>query len=117
MSTAPADVRVIPEKPAGPLPAPAELKSREDRDDRSTGEVLDALSKDRPVTPTEASSALEWFLSEDPVEANAEPTHTIELNVGTPDNERWIVWTIRSVDIDELRRIQRVTNAQNRRNR
>lgn len=100
------------------LPPPTDLKGREDREDdvRPPREVLGALTAKQGITPAEANSALEWFLSEDPAEEE-ELTHTFELNVGTPDVERWISWTVKSVDQDVLRRIQRFTNSVSKRNR
>ena len=102
--------------PTGVLPPPTGLKGRKaEEEERPTTEVLDALSKEKPVSPKEATSALEWFLSEDPDEATGD-THTIDLNVGgVGDAEQWIQWAIRPIDSDELRRIQRETAAQRRR--
>lgn len=94
-----------------PLPPPTALKTpgrQAPQEDRSTREVLDALADDKPVSRKEASSALEWFLSEDP-NADEEQTHAIELNVGVGDREHWITWIVRPVDQDELRRVQRQT--------
>lgn len=101
-----------------PLPPPSELRGREDRvqEERPVPETLDALANDRTVTDVEATSALEWFLSEEPDE-DGEQTHTIELNVGVGDQERWITWVVRPIDGDVLRRIQRSTSALRRRGR
>jgi hypothetical protein len=104
---------------AQPLPPPTALRGREDRpeeEDRPTTEVLAALAADKPVTQGEASSALEWFLSEEP-EEDEEQTHTIELNVGVGDQEHWIRWVVRPIDSDELRRVQRQTAVLRRRGR
>ena len=87
-----------------PLPPPTALKGREERpeEDRPTSEVLrPPLAVDQPVSQAEASSALEWFLSEEP-EEDEEQTHTIELNVGVGDKEHWITWIVRPIDSDEL---------------
>jgi hypothetical protein len=100
----------------GPLPPPTALRGREDREDRPTEEVLDALAQDRGVTPSEAESATDWFLSEEP-EQDEDQTHTIELNVGVGDETRWIKWVVRPVDSDDLRRINRQTLALRRRGR
>lgn len=98
-----------------PLPPPTALRGRGDRpqETRDTDAVLDALGREKPISESEAASALEWFLSEDP----EEETHNIELNVGLGDKERWITWTVRPIDTDELRRIQRTTAALRRRNK
>ncbi len=105
-------------QPAQPLPPPTALRGREDRpeEDRPTTEVLAALANDKPVNQSEATSALEWFLSEEP-EEDEEQTHTIELNVGVGDQEHWITWIVRPIDSDELRRIQRQTAVLRRRGR
>ena len=102
-----------------PLPPPTALRGREDRpaqEDRPTEEVLASLAADKPVSPTEASSALEWFLTEEPDE-DIEQTSTIELNVGVGTQEKWITWIVRPIDSDELRRIQRQTANLRRRGR
>jgi hypothetical protein len=101
-----------------PLPPPTSLRGREDRpeEERPTTEVLAALAADKPVNQAEASSALEWFLSEEPEEDEAQ-THTIELNVGVGDQQHWITWIVRPIDSDELRRIQRQTANLRRRGR
>jgi len=78
--------------------------------------VLGELANDKPVTESEATSALEWFLSEEPDE-DLEPTHTIEINVGVGEKQQWITWVVRPIDGDELRRIQRSTAALRRRGR
>jgi hypothetical protein len=101
-----------------PLPPPTTLRGREDRpqEDRGTPEILAALAADKSVGEKEASSALEWFLSEEPDE-DVEQTHTIEINVGIGDQQHWIAWMVRPIDTDELRRIQRTTAALRRRGR
>jgi hypothetical protein len=78
--------------------------------------VLAELAADKQVSESEVTSALEWFLSEEPDE-EAEPTHVIEINVGVGDNPKWVQWIVRPVDSDELRRIQRTTSALRRRGR
>jgi hypothetical protein len=102
----------------GPLPPPTALRGREDRpqEERSIPEVLDSLAADKAVSDTEATSALEWFLSEEPDE-DVEQTHTIEINVGVGDTQHWISWVVRPIDGDVLRRIQRQTSAMRRRGR
>jgi hypothetical protein len=112
MSDAPA--RTQPE--AQTLPPPTALRGREDRPERPVPEVLEALAASKEISQSEASSALDWFLSEDPDE-DVEQTHQIELNVGVGEREHWIKWTVRPIDSDELRRIQRQTAALRRRGR
>ena len=128
-----ADVRVqSPEPPEQPVAGRAAQRSRNSRCrhqrpsrggrnahedlDRATPEVLATSQSDHPVSEAEATSALEWFLSEDPDE-ETEATHVLELNVGVGDNPNWVRWTVRPIDTDELRRIQRTTSALRRRGR
>jgi hypothetical protein len=54
----------------------------------------------------EQSIALDWFLSDEP-DGSESQTRTIEINVGSPTQEKWIPWEIRAVDLDTLRRIRR----------
>ena len=114
------DVRVQQAQAFQPLPPPTSLKapgsSGRPHEDRPTKEVLGALAVDKPVSESEATSALEWFLSEEPDE-ETELTHTVEINVGVGEQQNWISWVVRPIDGDELRRIQRTTNALRRRGR
>lgn len=126
------DVRVTtpepPQRPVGrqqppeqepSLPPPTALRGREDRpqdEDRGTPEVLADLAEDRAVADSEVSSALDWFLAEEPDE-ETEPTHVVEINVGVGENPHWVRWVVRPIDTDELRRIQRTTSALRRRGR
>lgn len=78
-------------------------KSERDAKQMSDGEHLDAL---------------DWLLSDeadDPVEVS---TSDLRINVGTPNTPRWVDWTIRNVDRDTLKTIQRsqqgATRAQRR---
>jgi hypothetical protein len=60
------------------------------------------------VTDGEKSEALVWFLSAEDDYSDALPTKTLEINVapaGSP--ERFIPWTIRAIDQDELLAIRR----------
>jgi hypothetical protein len=99
------------------LPPPTALRGRERvEEDRAVPEVLAELAADRQVSENEVTSALDWFLSEEPDE-EIEPTHVVELNVGVGDSPRWVRWTVRPIDSDELRRIQRTTSALRRRGR
>jgi hypothetical protein len=116
MSDAPA--KTPRRQAAEPLPPPTALRGREDRpeEERPTSEVLTELAESRPVTGAEASSALEWFMSEEPDEDETQ-THEIELNVGVGNKEHWVTWIVRPIDSDELRRIQRQTANLRRRGR
>jgi hypothetical protein len=96
------------------LPPPTELRGSADREQRDTEDVLLALDHDRPVTPAEAASALEWFVSEEPEEGTV---HKLDVNVGVGDRERWIEWIVRPLDEDELRRINRSAAQMRRRSK
>jgi hypothetical protein len=50
-------------------------------------------------------AALAWFLDDD----EPEFTRTLELNVGTDDDPKWIPWTIRALDADEIRRLNKAS--------
>ena len=87
--------------------ATASSKAQAQAAEEPTGEEsVDKAAAGKAQTPQEHSAALEWLLSDEP-DAEGEYEHTIEVNVGTADKERFIEWTIRPVDLDELRRIRR----------
>lgn len=71
----------------------------------------------RAMSPEQQADALDWLLSDE--EDESEARRVLELNVGTPRAERWIKWTIRPVDREVLRQIQRAAggNRQQRRGR
>lgn len=92
-----------------PLPPPTELRERgQGRPDLPVDDVVQVLGGGGRTSVTENSSALEWFLSEAPEDSGADQK-VIEINVGTDAEERWIKWTIRPVDSDSLRRIQKIS--------
>lgn len=62
------------------------------------------------ITPTEASLATEWFLSEEEQEVAFKD---IEINVGV-NEDKWIPIRIQVVDRDEIRRIRQEATAVNR---
>lgn len=65
------------------------------------GEAVRAAARGK-VNPETADAATEWFLSDE------EPLHkTVEINVGSEDEERWIPWVVRPIDLEVLRRIRR----------
>jgi hypothetical protein len=68
-------------------------------------EVAESRQPDR-LSPHAQSAALEWFLGEVASAAEAE-TKTMKLNMGSDEKPRWIEWTIRSVDMDFMRRTRR----------
>lgn len=55
------------------------------------------------MSAEQVDAATEWFLSDD----EDPDTDYFEMNVGTPEEPRWIGWTIRSVDTEVLKRIRR----------
>jgi hypothetical protein len=97
-------------------------------DDLRGRDLIDrvAAEKGEPVGPTGQHTALEWFLAAEPEE---DFTKTIRLNVGGPVDEdgvainpanppQWIDWTIRPLDLDEIKRIRRQSqDAKSRRQR
>lgn len=62
-----------------------------------------AKRPERELTAEQQDNATAWFLEEDPEEV---PTRSFQLNVGV-ENERWVTWTVRAIDRDELRVLRR----------
>lgn len=73
------------------------------------GEVKDPERAD--LGPAE-DAALKWFLDDD----EPEYQRTFTLNIGTDEAPRKILWTIRSLDVDTIRRLNRESEG-NRANR
>lgn len=93
------------EEPQAPEPQ-GELRGARDRPgegDASAAELIRATAEGRTLSPDEVDAATEWFLTDE----EAPETDNFELNVGSPDNPRWIGWTIRAVDQEVLKRIRR----------
>lgn len=61
------------------------------------------MAEELALSPDEQVSALDWFMQDEVIDAE----QTIDLNIGTTRNRRWIAWTIRAVDTDVLKRIRR----------
>jgi hypothetical protein len=59
--------------------------------------------KQTELPPEVEDAALAWFLDDE----EPEFTRTVELNVGTDDDPKWVPWTIRALDADEIRRLNR----------
>jgi hypothetical protein len=95
----------------------AEREEREAADDardlirRAQGPKGDGKASD--LDAGEQMTAVEWFLSDEPVAVE----HTVQINIGTPWQERWIDWTIRAVDTEILSRIRKEADGGNRRAR
>ena len=66
-------------------------------------EAVRRASEGRPLEPEAVDDATAWFLSDE----EEEETEDMQLNIGSAEQPHWINWTIRSVDADVLRRIQR----------
>ena len=84
---------------------------------RDTDEVIRDLGTSRMHRPPTAADvekhdALEWFLS---ATDDADLTHTMQINVGGPNDPRWLDWTIRPIDGDKLRAIRRRATSKQRR--
>jgi hypothetical protein len=93
----------------------AEASDGEPREGR---DLIDAAARSasgrgEKLSQEEVEDATEWFLSDE----SEDLTDDIQLNVGTRRKPKWITWVIRSVDLDELRRIRRQSRSQNRRAR
>jgi hypothetical protein len=66
-------------------------------------EAVRLASEGRTLEPEAVDEATAWFLSDE----EEEETELVQLNIGSAEEPRWINWTIRSVDAEVLRRIQR----------
>lgn len=72
---------------------------------RRLPEAVEAVSTGR-ADAEQADEALAWLLSDEGGDGSF-ITKVLELNIAGGSAERWIKWTIRSVDRDVLRSIQR----------
>lgn len=98
-------------KPEGALPPP-QMRERRDspsgekmsnQPTLSGTEAVGVLKNDGELSTQNQLSALDWFLSPEP----DVQTKVISLNVGNDREPVWIDWTIRAVDLDQLRAIQK----------
>jgi len=64
---------------------------------------LDGKKGDAQLPGEVEDAALAWFLDDE----EPEFTRTLEINVGTDDEPKWIPWTIRALDADEIRKLNR----------
>jgi hypothetical protein len=76
-------------------------------------EAVRLASEGRPLEPDAVDEATAWFLSDE----EEEETEVVQLNIGSTEEPRWINWTIRSVDAEVLRRIQRAGQSRAQRRR
>lgn len=70
------------------------------------------------ATAETVQSATDWFLSDEHIAPDLF-VHTIEVDVGPPQEARWITWKVRPLDTDEMtairRQAQQAPNRQGRR--
>lgn len=59
------------------------------------------------VDPAVQQSALDWFISSEPIGGKDGGLTTVRLNVGTEDAPRWIEWKLRAIELDALRSIRK----------
>lgn len=123
-----------PETPEGraPLPPPVMRERTQKADpvlDQEPMEQREAVESQMPplndegkrqasfeapeLSPQNQKNALDWFLSPEPDAA----TKDLEINVGTEAKPTWITWTIRAIDADQLKAIQRAAEKKARRQR
>jgi hypothetical protein len=72
--------------------------------DEAVAEAAKLDGKQKVDLPDDVEdAALAWFLDDE------EPqfTRDLEFNVGTDDEPKWIPWTIRALDADEIRRLNK----------
>jgi hypothetical protein len=78
----------------------------EGEEPRAGSTAVAAARDGRKLTDGEKSSALNWFLNEDPRAADEETKH-LELNFGTQDEPNYIDWTIKPVPMEVMRAVRR----------
>lgn len=83
-----------------------DLGEGDEHEQRAGMAAVEAAREGRKLTDGEATSALDWFLNEDP-SAAAEETELKELNFGTQDNPKWVPWTIKAVPMETMRSIRK----------
>jgi Phage XkdN-like tail assembly chaperone protein, TAC len=66
-------------------------------------EAVRRASQGATLSGEDVDAATEWFLTDE----EEEDYEVVQLNIGSGDEPRWINWTVRSVDSEVLRRIQR----------
>lgn len=82
-------------------------------DDLQGADLISAAAAGKELSPKATEDALEWFLSAE----EEDFTQELKLNVGSPNAPKWIVWEIKTVDLDTLRRIRRQSTPSSRQQR
>ena len=59
------------------------------------------------LDPATQQSALDWFLSSEPIGGKGGDITVVRLNVGSEDDPRWIEWKLRPIELDALRAIRK----------
>jgi hypothetical protein len=77
--------------------------------------AMTAAASGRELTPEANRDALAWLLSSE--DDDRDETLTLQIDVGPPQQEHWIDWTIRPVPLERLRAIERDTRQGNRQQR
>lgn len=67
-------------------------------------------SKPENMSAATQQSALDWFVSSEPLGGEGGDTTIVQLNVGDSDNPHYIDWTIRPIELDTLRTIRKRAN-------
>lgn len=79
---------------------------------KAAGEA-EAAGKPLELTADETVDALDWFLADTD---DTDLTYSFQLNVGSSSGKKkWVQWTVKPVDLDELRRIRKKAQQKNRR--
>lgn len=81
------------------------LKDVSAEEPRAGATAVTAARDGRRLSDGEKSSALDWFLNEDP--AGADETKKLELNFGTEEEPSWVDWVIKPVPMEVMRAIRR----------
>lgn len=72
-------------------------------------EMAETQKPDKVPAGTQ-QSALDWFVSAEPLGGADGDTTTVRLNVGGEDNPHFIDWTVKPIELDALRSIRKRAN-------
>lgn len=81
-----------------------------DQTDATGGDAVKEVAETKNPERLDAAvqqSALDWFISSEPIGGKDGGVTTVRLNVGTEDEPKWIDWKLRPIELDSLRSIRR----------
>lgn len=74
------------------------------------GEAVKKVAESKSPDKIDAAvqqSALDWFISSEPIGGKDGGVTSVRLNVGTEDEPKWIEWKLRPIELDALRTIRK----------